>query len=229
MKFAPGEIVMFVMSDRAGGKDIPVGTIGQVTAVDDGSPRVRIPSLGLHSLCEPITLKVVDLPTFDQRLTFETYQEFAAQFIVYPPENERRYLARAVRAEAGEIQGVLASMERGDTLPPDAMLKECGDQLWNLAMGYRAMGVAEMDPRWWPRGADNMTAELWADNLYEYSANFGDALIRHTPSTLKLNGSLIAYCICRLTDMSIEQVMRANLEKLARRKVEKTLKKGDRR
>ena len=67
------------------------------------------------------------------------YQEAARTTAIYPPDQALNYLVPALTAEAGEVAGKWAKIQRDqggayDQQDADAMADELGDVLWMVAM-----------------------------------------------------------------------------------------------
>lgn len=78
-------------------------------------------------------------------MVFNAYRKLAAAFAVYPPEHAETYLTLGLLAEVGELTGKYAKRLRGDTVPREAILHECGGVLWFVARLADGYGV-ELDP-----------------------------------------------------------------------------------
>lgn len=73
------------------------------------------------------------------------YSALAPTFAVYPKEAEREYLALGLLAECGELAGVYAKAQRGDSVPYDdyreRVISELGDLCWFVTMIARRYGM----------------------------------------------------------------------------------------
>lgn len=98
-------------------------------------------------------------PAEKAMLTLNDYQERAHGTAVYPRNMALVYTALGLANEAGEFQGIVKKVIRGDypgvdiskpvkTIPPDVqawMRKELGDILWYLAETANVLGVSLSD------------------------------------------------------------------------------------
>jgi NTP pyrophosphatase (non-canonical NTP hydrolase) len=88
-------------------------------------------------------------------LTLDEYQDRTAETAVYPKDAALVYLALGMGSEAGEFQGYVKKVIRGDfegadiskpeSLPFDVrawLIGEIGDQLWYLAEAANVLGVS---------------------------------------------------------------------------------------
>ena len=80
------------------------------------------------------------------------YQDAAAEFAVYPSQEGLFYTALALNEEAGEVAGKVAKWVRKGRghLDKEAVAKELGDTLWQLARcayecGYTLEDIALMN------------------------------------------------------------------------------------
>lgn len=101
----------------------------------------------------------IQAPAEKAMLTLNDYQERAHGTAVYPRNMALVYTALGLANEAGEFQGVVKKVIRGDypgadiskpvkTIPPEVqawMRKELGDLLWYLAEAANVLGVSLSD------------------------------------------------------------------------------------
>ena len=78
-------------------------------------------------------------------MNFNDYQAAAKQTAIYPPDKGLHYLVPALAAEAGEVAGKWAKIQRDqggayDQADADAMAAEIGDVLWMCAMLTHELG-----------------------------------------------------------------------------------------
>lgn len=112
---------------------------------------------GSHLTLKPEMRPVpVQAPAENAMLTLNDYQERAHGTAVYPRNMALVYTALGLANEAGEFQGVVKKVIRGDypgadiskpvkTIPPEVqawMRKELGDLLWYLAEAANVLGVS---------------------------------------------------------------------------------------
>lgn len=85
-------------------------------------------------------------------MTLNDYQDAAGQFARYPTDDGLFYTALALNEEAGEVAGKVAKWVRAGRgyLDKDAVAKEVGDCLWQVArvaheLGYSLEDIATMN------------------------------------------------------------------------------------
>lgn len=164
-------------------------------------------------------------------MNFAAYQEQAATFAVYPKEHEREYLAFGLIAEVGEVAGLIAKRYRGDDVPRERMRDELGDVAWMAAMIAR-YEVIKVDARLydtvfrlrkWERHISVRIMTQCATDILNDHIN-GDAVF---PTTL-LNVMRGIVYLAAAEDYTLDDIMTANLAKLADRQARGTLQgEGD--
>jgi hypothetical protein len=147
---------------------------------------------------------------------FKEYQYHAALTAVYPPDNEREYLALGLLAEVGELAGVLAKHYRGDGGDlREKVLKEAGDVAWFVAQICRCTHTPFCDPHTHLR-YDALT-DLPINAMREATA-LAAALLDGAPVQKHSQALLIWLRLLVIRfDLTMDEVMQANLRKLADR------------
>jgi NTP pyrophosphatase (non-canonical NTP hydrolase) len=80
-------------------------------------------------------------------MTFDEYQQKAAEFAVYPKDREREYLSLGLISEVGELAGKLKKEIRDGVDLTEAILDEASDVMWYAAMTCTSFNVRL--ERWW--------------------------------------------------------------------------------
>lgn len=82
-------------------------------------------------------------------MNLNEYQEFTRTTAVYHPKSALAYVALGLGSEAGEVQGKLKKVIRGDSEltneAKEAILSECGDVLWYLVRLLDELGLSAED------------------------------------------------------------------------------------
>lgn len=169
-------------------------------------------------------------------ITITDYITQARTFIAVPPENLTRYLARGLKAEIGELNGLFAKQLRGDINPGD-LLSECGDVLWfALILWDRHLWDDHTE---WLNGLMNpapvtlLPVDKVLDEMTGSSALVYNAIRPNHPTDRdELFKSLgrIAYdvrIVLATHELSIAEALEANLTKLANRQANNQIKSND--
>ena len=153
-------------------------------------------------------------------MNFETYQQKAAEFAVYPKDREREYLSLGLISEVGELAGKLKKEIRDGVDLTEAILDECGDIMWYVAMNCNAHG----------RSLDGLCS-IWREEQWstQFVPNHKSVLrmVEHTDDMFR-DGGLDSYGVMDFTwelklflmtkNTHIEAVCEANIAKLTDRK-----------
>jgi NTP pyrophosphatase (non-canonical NTP hydrolase) len=143
-------------------------------------------------------------------MTFDEYQQKAAEFAVYRKDREREYLSLGLISEVGELAGKLKKEIRDGVNLTEAILAEIGDCAWYLSQRCRISGLALV----FPGGSSSEDGVGDASIISELADCAADLNFRsNAPRTLYLLHEL---CVRRGT--TLEAVCEANIAKLTDRK-----------
>lgn len=79
-------------------------------------------------------------------MTFDEYQQRAAEFAVYPKDREREYLSLGLISEVGELAGKVKKEIRDGVDLTEGILAECGDCAWYASQICRRYEISESVP-----------------------------------------------------------------------------------
>ena len=152
----------------------------------------------------------------------QSYQEEIKQFAIYHKNVEQTYLTLGLFAEVGEVVGVIAKSYRDGTNPRDKLILEIGDCFWFIAMIHSANGGMFDDSDTLCTDHDFSDREILSDlDGLPYQTDSFDAA-KDTAEVLRL--------LMILYDITMTEVLQANLDKLYGRQARGTIKgSGDNR
>lgn len=152
------------------------------------------------------------------------YQKLAAEFRRY---NSPEYLVWAIKAEAGELNGVFARIYRGDDgNHEEDLIKEAGDVLWVMSMMYEEIGKPIHEQ--YGKRTTNANQEKAADWLFRLSPFISEQFSRNNVDEITTQVALRYLEIASNSDISV--IAEKNIEKLASRRDRNLIKgKGDNR
>lgn len=178
-------------------------------------------------------------------MTYNEYKEAAMRTAIFPRDKEEEYLADGLAEESGEVRGKKKKAIRDDGWTggiaftderKDAIVLELGDVMWYVAVTGHVNGVS-ISPS---KNDNDYLNGLYFDPAYYNMRNI-DKYMRDLSKYANVTDSMplkdrLQMCvyyvgaIAACMDVSLEDVCKRNIEKLASRKRRDTLRgSGDNR